>query len=247
MRSGPHHGPVAMVRSLAEILVIALFLLTFLIQPFRIPSASMQPTLNVGDFLLVDRRAFVPEGPLHRLLPPTGVHRGDLAVFYYPPDPTRHLVKRIVGLPGDRIRLRDGRVLIDGQPLAEPYAVYSPSRVNPFRDDFPNLREADPDADEHWWMTLRRSIVGKDVIVPPGAYFVLGDNRNNSEDSRYWGFVPQADLEGRPLVVYFSTPWQQGEAAEAQSFEAPPAVPGSPLHRLGAELRAGFHAARILR
>lgn len=248
MRSGPHYGPVAMVRSLAEMLVIALFLLTFLIQPYRIPSASMEPTLKVGDFLLVDKRAFASEGMLgHILMPPSQIRHGDLAVFFFPPDPTRHLVKRVIGLPGDRIRLRDGRVLVNGQPIAESYAVYAPSRANLFRDDFPNLREADPDVDGHWWMTLRRSIVGDDIVVPANDYFVLGDNRNNSEDSRYWGFVPRADMVGRPLVVYFSTSWQRGQTAEAQQLEPTPLPQGSPLHRLGKALGDGFRSARVLR
>jgi len=248
MRSGPHYGPVAMVRSLAEMLIIAIFLLTFLVQPFRIPSASMLPTLNVGDFLLVDKRAYADEGKLgERLLPPSPVHRGDLAVFLFPPDPSRHLVKRVIGLPGDRIHLRDGRVLVNGQPITETYAVYAPSRTNLFRDDFPNLHEADPDVDEHWWMTLRQSVDGQDVVVPPGHFFVLGDNRNNSEDSRYWGFVPQANMVGRPLVVYFSTSWQRGQTAEAQQLEPTPLPQDSTLHRLGKVLGDGFRAARILR
>ncbi|SEG63205.1 signal peptidase I [Bryocella elongata] len=237
-----------MVRSLAEMLIIALFLLTFVIQPFRIPSASMQPTLNVGDFLLVDKRSYAAEGRLgSMLLPATPVHRGDLAVFLFPPDPSRHLVKRVIGLPGDRIRLRDGRVLVNGQPISESYAVYAPSRPNLFRDEFPNLREADPDVDEHWWLMLRRSIVGADVVVPPDHYFVLGDNRNNSEDSRYWGFVPQANMVGRPLVVYFSTSWKSGQTAEARQFEPTPPPPASTLGRLGKVLGDGFRAARILR
>ena len=248
MRSGPHHGIVAMVRSLAEVLVIALCLLTFLIQPFRIPSASMQPTLNVGDFLLVDKRAYTDEGRLgHLILPASAAHRGDLAVFLFPPDPSRHLVKRIIGLPGDRIHLRDGRVLLNGQPITETYAVYAPSRADLFRDDFPNLTEADPDVDEHWWMTLRQSIVNGDIVVPANSFFVLGDNRNNSEDSRYWGFVPQANMVGRPLVVYFSTSWQRGQTADALPVDPTPIPEGSTLHRLGKALHDGFKAARILR
>lgn len=248
MRSGPHHGAVAMVRSVAEILVVGIFLLTFIVQPTRIPSASMQPTLNVGDMTLVDKRAFADEGTVGRLLlPSTPIRRGDLAVFLYPPDPSRHLVKRIIGLPGDRIRLHDGRVLLNGQPLSERYAVYSPAAADLFRDDFPNLRVADPDVDESWWMTLRRIVSGGEVTVPAHAFFVLGDNRNDSEDSRYWGFVPQANLVGRPLLVYFSSPWQRGDATEASPLAPAAETPPSTLHRLGRTLREGFRAARVLR
>src|ERR1700733_10238360 len=112
-----------------EIIVFAVFIVTFIVQPFRIPSGSMEPTLKVGDFLLVDKQSYGPAGVLDRLLlPPTRVERGDLVVFHYPVNPNLHLVKRVVGLPGDRIRMRGGRVLVNGRVLEEPYAFYSPSR-----------------------------------------------------------------------------------------------------------------------
>ncbi|HVG26033.1 MAG TPA: signal peptidase I [Acidobacteriaceae bacterium] len=202
--SKAHHGVLATFRSLLEFLVMALFALTFVLQPFRIPSESMVPTLRVGDFLMVDKQAYEREGHLSWLLPPSDVHRGDLVVFHYPVDPSMHLVKRVVAVPGDRIRLRSGRVWINGRPLDEPYAFYSPSGLNDFRDNFPSLRETDPSLDPTWWLDLRRSVVNDELTVPPGQLFVLGDNRNNSEDSRYWGFVPLSDLVGRPFVVYFS-------------------------------------------
>jgi signal peptidase I len=205
---GEHDGLLALIRPVLEIVAVAIFFLTFVVQPFRIPSASMQPTLQVGDCLLMDKQSFAAEGPLHRLLPPSTIHRGDLVVFHFPvPNPNEpelQLVKRIVGLPGDRIRLRQGRVLLNGQPLAEPYAFYSPTQPDTFRDDFPQLRELDPNVDPRWWIALRRTIAYNEITVPPGQFFVLGDNRNNSEDSRYWGFVPQHDIVGRPLLVYFS-------------------------------------------
>ncbi len=102
--------------------------------------------------------------------------------------------------------MHEGRVYVDGKPLAEPYALYTPSQPEVFRDEFPNLREADPGVDPRWWRTLRRLQVNGEITVPPGQYFVLGDNRNNSEDSRYWGFVPQVLVIGRPVLVYFSVP-----------------------------------------
>lgn len=195
---------VVILRSLLEFVTVALFLLTFVVQPFRIPSESMVPTLRVGDFLLVDKQAFAPEGRWSHLLPPVGVHRGDLAVFHFPVDASLHLVKRVVGVPGDRVRLREGRLFLNGAPSAEPYAFYSASRPNDFRDNFPSLRETDPNLDPAWWAEMRSLVRGGEITVPAGEYFVLGDNRNDSEDSRYWGFVPRDALVGRPFAVYFS-------------------------------------------
>ena len=202
--SKAHHGVLATFRSLLEFLVVALFALTFILQPYRIPSESMVPTLRVGDFLMVDKQSYEPEGHLSWVLPASGIHRGDLVVFHYPVDPSMYLVKRVIALPGDRIRLKHGRVWINEKRLNEPYAFYSPAALDDFRDNFPSLREADPSLDFNWWMRLRRSIVGGELTVPKGKLFVLGDNRNDSEDSRYWGFVPEHDVIGRPFVVYFS-------------------------------------------
>jgi len=202
--SKAHYGVLATFRSLMEFLVVALFALTFILQPFRIPSESMVPTLRVGDFLMVDKQSYEPEGALSWLLPPSNIHRGDLVVFHYPVDPSMHLVKRVVAVPGDRVRLKHGRLWINGQQVEEPYAFYSPAAVDDFRDNFPSLRQADPSLDPNWWMRLRHSIVDGELTVPRGQLFVLGDNRNDSEDSRYWGFVPDKDIVGRPFVVYFS-------------------------------------------
>ena len=202
--SKAHYGVLATFRSLLEFLVVALFALTFILQPFRIPSESMVPTLRVGDFLMVDKQSYEPEGALSWMLPPSSIHRGDLVVFHYPVDPAMHLVKRVVAVAGDRVQLKHGRVWINEQPVEEPYAFYSPAVVDDFRDNFPSLRRADPSLDPNWWMRLRHSIIDGELTVPRGQLFVLGDNRNDSEDSRYWGFVPAADVVGRPFVVYFS-------------------------------------------
>ena len=191
-------------RALFEFVVVGLFLLTFVVQPFRIPSESMVPTLRVGDFLLVDKQSFATEGHWSHLLPPTAIRRGDLAVFHFPVDPQLHLVKRIVGVAGDHVRLRAGKPIVNGKAVPEPYAFYSAALPNNFRDNFPSLREADPNLDPAWWGELRRLVRGGEITVPPGEYFVLGDNRNDSEDSRYWGFVPRDALVGRPIAVYFS-------------------------------------------
>jgi signal peptidase I len=231
-----HDGLLTTLKSILEIIVFAVFIVTFIVQPFRIPSGSMEPTLRVGDFLLVDKQSYGPSGELDRLLlPPTRVQRGDLVVFHFPVDHKLHLVKRVVGLPGDRIRLRGGRVLVNGRVLDEPYAFYSPSRPNGFRDDFPSLLEADPNVDLRWWIYLRQSIRGEDVIVPRNEYFVLGDNRNDSEDSRYWGFVPRSAIVGRPLLVYFTLPL-------AEDLHG-----NTVLERVRDALRVGVRSWRILR
>lgn len=252
-------GLLRAVQSVLELVVLAFFFTTFIAQPFRIPSASMVPTLRVGDFLLVDKQSYGfqqsdgrqqsdamrvnvaglsdssarPLAERLRLVPPSLVRRGDLVVFHWPVNPGMDLVKRVVGLPGDRIRLRFGRVWINDALLDEPYAYYSPARPNRFRDFFPSLREADPNVEPTWWMQLRSSVQDGELTVPPGHYFVLGDNRNDSEDSRYWGFVPRASIIGRPLVVYFAVD-PEGEA-------------GSPWQRLRHLFAFGAEQVRVLR
>jgi signal peptidase I len=189
------------VRTLLELLVITIFAITFLVQPAAIPSGSMEPTLRVGELMLTDKQSFAPEGLWRWLLPPTGVRRGDLTVFHFPPQPETLLVKRVIGLPGDHLRLQDGRVILNGAVLDEPYASYLPTQMVPYRDDFPFLRSLDPNVEPAWWAFLRSGVKDGEVTVPAGEYFVLGDNRNASEDSRYWGFVRDDQMIGRPLVV----------------------------------------------
>jgi len=196
-------GVLHTLQSLLNIIVVAIFIITFAVQPFRIPSGSMEPTLLVGDFLLVAKQT--PSTDADAAILPSGrIHRGDIIVFHYPIDPEMHLVKRVVGLPGDHLKLRAGRVYINDQPLAETYAVYRPTAPDNFRDNFPRLQSADPDIDSRWWIRMRNLIDDDELIIPAGNYFVLGDNRNDSEDSRYWGFVPQENIVGRPLMIYFS-------------------------------------------
>jgi signal peptidase I len=192
-------------RSFVSVVVIALFVLTFIVQPFRIPSESMERTLLVGDFLLVNKMAESPEGSLWSwILPYRHVDRGDVIVFHFPHQPGEHLVKRVIGIPGDRIRLIDGVVYLNGKAQREPYAVYRNSYTDSFRDEFPDGQYTDPGVDSHWWLNLRRSLQNGELVVPPDSYFVLGDNRNNSRDSRYWGFVNRPNIVGRPFVIYFS-------------------------------------------
>jgi signal peptidase I len=197
------HTMLHAVQSLLSIIIVAIFIITFVFQPFRIPSESMEPTLLVGDFLLVAKQEFpFPKDAIP--FPATPIKRGDVIVFHYPIDPSIHLVKRVIGMPGDHLRLRDGHVYIDGRALDEPYAVYRPGPADNYRDNFPRLANPDPDVASNWWIQMKSLVNHGELTVPPHSFFVLGDNRNDSEDSRYWGFVPAPAIVGKPLLVYFS-------------------------------------------
>ena len=171
--------------------VFALYARTFLFQAFEVPSASMEKNVLTGDRLLVNKFVFGPgRGPLAGLLPERAVRRGDVLVFRYPEDPRRDFVKRVVALPGETVEIKDKRVSVDGRTLVEPYAFHSDDQVWP---DDPSI------ADEH-----RRRDQMPPTRVPPGAYFVMGDNRDDSSDSRVWGPVPAGHVEGPALFVYWS-------------------------------------------
>jgi len=209
----PKAGVIPALQSLFQLIVIAIFIITFCVQPFRIPSESMESTLLVGDFLLVDKQvASSSTDNSASLLPSVAIRRGDIIVFHDPVDSTLHLVKRVIGLPGDHLRLHSGQVFINGRALTEPYAVYRPSPPDNFRDNFPRLQSADPEIDSRWWIRMRSLIDNGELIIPIGNYFVMGDNRNDSEDSRYWGFVPREAIVGKPLLIYFSL--QQGDSED---------------------------------
>ena len=189
--------------SLLRTVVVALFLLTFVLQPYLIPSESMEHTLLVGDFLLVNKQIYAPAGSLGQLLMPyREVARGDIIVFHHPQH--TYLVKRVVGLPGDRLRITDGRVSVNGTVLREPYASFEPTPGNTFGDDFPAPIYTDPEVDPLWWKQMQSLVRDGQLVVPQGEYFVLGDNRNHSKDSRFWGFVSRQQIVARPLVIYFS-------------------------------------------
>jgi signal peptidase I len=208
----PKAGVIPALQSLLYLIVIAIFIITFCVQPFRIPSESMESTLLVGDFLLVDKQvASSGTDNSTSLLPSVAIHRGDIIVFHDPVDSTLHLVKRVIGLPGDHLRLHSGQVFINGHPLTEPYAIYRPSPPDNFRDNFPRLQSADPEIDSRWWIRMRSLIDNGELIIPIGNYFVMGDNRNDSEDSRYWGFVPSEAIVGKPLLIYFSLQQRDSE------------------------------------
>jgi signal peptidase I len=222
--SNPTHskaGVLSALQSLLHLIVIAIFIITFCVQPFRIPSESMESTLLVGDFLLVNKQVASPDADgSASLLASAAIHRGDIVVFHDPVDSALHLVKRVIGLPGDHLRLHSGQVFINGHALSEPYAVYRPSPPDNFRDNFPRLQSADPEIDSRWWIRMRSLIDNGELIIPTGNYFVMGDNRNDSEDSRYWGFVPREAIVGKPLLIYFSLQQHDSDDATALTQDA---------------------------
>ena len=199
-----HNDVASGVQWVLSVVVIAIFVITFNLQAFEIPSDSMENTLLVGDYLLVDKIDYAQGGFWEPLLPYHKVRRGDIVVFRYPVHPQQHFVKRVIGVPGDRIHLSNKQVFVNGKPLSESYTVYHSSQPNYYRDDFPNTRYIDGNVDSHWWIEMRKLIEDGNLIVPEGHYFVLGDNRDDSLDSRYWGFVPSENIVGRPLLIYWS-------------------------------------------
>jgi signal peptidase I len=227
-------GTLATVQSLFYTVTIAVFVITFIIQAFTIPSESMEKTLLVGDYLLVDK-AHYSNGWAHWFMPYRAIHRQDILVFRYPVHPTMYFVKRVIGLPGDRVRLENKQVFVNGMPLHEPYVVYS-RPFDAFRDNFPNGPRYSFDIDAHWAVEMRRLVEDKQLIVPENCYFVLGDNRDDSLDSRYWGFVPKENIVGRPLLIYFSMTPPEGQL--------PPASMGDKLFAVMLRLRHAFEDMR---
>jgi signal peptidase I len=192
------------IQSLVSTIVIAIFVITFVVQAFQIPSESMENTLLIGDYLLVNKLVYGGSRFWDHIMPYRKVSRGDIIVFHYPIHPSEHFVKRVVGIPGDRIRLVNRQVYVGGIPLREPYARFSSSDVDVFRDDFPRTNLPVPGLEGDWWLQLRKLVEDGQLIVPEGNYFVMGDNRDESLDSRYWGFVPRENIIGRPLLIYWS-------------------------------------------
>lgn len=197
-------GWLSSVQSLAVTVVIAVFVITFLVQAFQIPSQSMENTLLVGDYLLVDKVHYGHGGFWREVLPYSRIKRGDIIVFRYPLHPQQHFVKRVIGLPGDRVRMVDRRVLVNGVPMEENYVIHTKPGYDRYRDDFPYTDIPSVDTESGWWEQLPRLVRNGELIVPPDRYFVLGDNRDESQDSRYWGCVPRANIIGRPLLIYWS-------------------------------------------
>ena len=197
---------------LAGVLIIAIFVMTFVLQAFEIPSESMERTLLIGDYLLVNKTSFSHGGHWNFTLPYPALKRGDIIVFRYPVQPSQHFVKRVIALPGDHIHLINKRVFINGQPLQENYTMFLSRTPDPYRDDFPNTDYFSENVDRHWWIQMKGLIHNGELVVPAGQYFVLGDNRDESLDSRYWGFVPAENIVGRPLLIYWSVNREDSDA-----------------------------------
>lgn len=184
-------------------ILLLLFLTTTLVQAFVIPTGSMEDTLLIGDHLLVDKLAYAPPGPFSKhVLPYLPVKRGDIIVFRYPVDIKQTFVKRCMGVPGDRIHIVNKQVYLNGVKLDEPYKVNKTDYFDSYRDNFPG--EPNVSVDPGAIDMLTHHVVNGEVVVPPNSYFAMGDNRDSSLDSRYWGFVPRENIIGKPLIIYWS-------------------------------------------
>ncbi len=184
-------------------ILMLLFGTTTLVQAFVVPTGSMESTLLIGDHLFVDKLAYAPPGPISgKLLPYQEVKRGDIIVFRYPPDIRQNYVKRVMGVPGDRIKLVNKNVILNGKELAEPYVQHIRPFVDPYADNFPS--EPSMLADGGARSMLAENLVNGELVVPPGHYFAMGDNRDNSADSRYWGLVPRENIVGKPTIIFWS-------------------------------------------
>src|SRR3984885_15199544 len=199
-------GPdvISSAQSLLGTVVIAIFVITFIVQAFQIPSESMENTLLVGDYLLVNKLCYGGHGLGDHLMPYQKISRGDIIVFHYPVDPSQHFVKRVIGVPGDHLRMISKRVWINGKLLEEPYVRFIEPPNDAFRDNFPRTDIPAARLVGSWWLEMRKLVEDGQLIIPEGHYFVMGDNRDDSEGGRYWGFVPRENIIGRPLVIYWS-------------------------------------------
>jgi signal peptidase I len=196
------------LESLLVTVILALFGTSFVVQAFKIPSQSMERTLLVGDHLLVNKFIFGGRGQWYdKYLPYRPLQRGDIIVFKFPYQDHPHFVKRVIGLPGDHLKIVDQRVYINGKPLDEPYVVHDPaSGYDPLNYSFPPVGSqiyVSPVQPE-WAHEIRKYIHGDELVVPPDRYFAMGDNRDHSLDSRYWGFVDREAIMGRPFLIYWS-------------------------------------------
>jgi signal peptidase I len=184
-------------------IILLLFATTTLVQAFVIPSASMEDTLLIGDHVLVDKLVYAPAGTFSKhLLPYRDVRRGDIIVFRFPLNIKEDYVKRAIGVPGDRIRLVNKQLMLNGHLVNEPYVKHITPYIDTYRDNFPQAPSSSlpPSALD----MLQNHVVDGELVVPPGSIFAMGDNRDDSLDSRYWGFVPRENIVGTPLIIYWS-------------------------------------------
>jgi len=208
----PKETMVEFLSSLAAVLVTGLFIITFVVQAFEIPSSSMENTLLIGDHVFVNRIQFAPKSNwIDHLLPYRDVKRGDIVVFLSPADPGLYVVKRIIGVPGDKIHLRNGVVYRNGEALTEPYwalredSPHESPETLLYRKNFPALPPSgDYGVYPDWIAYMQSYVQGQDIVVPPDHYFAMGDHRGVSLDSRFWGFIPKENIIGRPMFIYWS-------------------------------------------
>jgi signal peptidase I len=193
------------IASMAVVLVVGLFIITFNLQAFEIPSSSMESTLLIGDHVFVDRVTPAPKTSWFPLIPYRSLTRGDIVVFLSPAEPGLFVVKRVIGVPGDRIHLKDGVLFRNGVQVSEPYVIHSRGDYNPYRDNFPSIEPMEgTGVTQEWRLTMGSHLENGDLVVPPDSYFGMGDNRDVSYDSRYWGFIPKENVVGRPMFIYWS-------------------------------------------
>jgi signal peptidase I len=188
--------------SIVIAVILALFIRTFIVQAFKIPTGSMEENLLIGDHLLVNKFVFAPTASaLERtLLPIAQVKRDDIVVFKYPEEPDRDFIKRVIGLPGETVEVREKKVYINGKPIDEPFVHF----LQPVSTESVLHEVTSFDVRERYGP----------VTVPPDQYFVMGDNRDNSQDSRYWGFLPRDYIKGRALIIYWSYEAERGDYAD---------------------------------
>jgi signal peptidase I len=214
----PHTSIREYIESLLVTVILALFGTTFVVQAFKIPSQSMEPTLLVGDHLLVNKFIFGGRDSWYeKLLPYRSVRRGDIIVFKFPFQDHPHYVKRVIGVPGDRIKIVDQQVYRNGQRLTEPYAYHdSAAAYDAFLYNFPPAGHDDiiSSMQPEWADQIFKYVQNGELVVPPGNYFAMGDNRDHSWDSRYWGFVRREAIMGGPVVIYWSVQSSEDEYSD---------------------------------
>jgi len=209
----PEETTIEFLASLASVLVTGLFIITFVLQAFEIPSGSMENTLLIGDHVFVNREQFAPPSSfLGKLLPYRTPHNDEVAVFVSPVQPGLFLVKRIIGIPGDHLRVRDGAVYRNGKKLEEPFTLHMPPEPRlVYGNNFPSVPPEGYNVAPSWQEALPQHIESGELVVPPGHFFGMGDNRDNSYDSRFFGLIPQENLIGRPMFIYWSFETPEGQ------------------------------------
>lgn len=224
------------LQSFVGTIVIAIFVITFTVQAFQIPSESMEKTLLIGDYLLVDKAHYGHSHLWSWLMPYRPIRHQDIIVFRYPVNPHQHFVKRVVAIPGDHVRLINKHVYVDGVRQDDAYATFNWAWRDRFRDNFPDGGVYGERISAKWYSQMQKLMEDGELIVPEGSYFVLGDNRDDSYDSRYWGFVPAENVVGRPLVIYWSM--DRGDAAVASG------LPSDKLSNLMLNVTQTFNSLR---